>query len=185
MLLIVGLLTEPAYAEPDNTAVVGKYINSELHPAAPKTWDEVIAPQLAKRDAAVAEANRIAAEAEAKRVAEEAAALAAQQAAQQPTLPQPSQPVAAPSGSCADWMAQAGITDPGIAILIIQRESGCRPDAQNPSGACGIGQQLPCGKWPHAWNDPVGGMIDMQNYVMGRYGSWANAWAYWQAHQNY
>jgi len=89
----------------------------------------------------------------------------------------------APTGTCADWMRLAGITDPGNAIILINRESGCNPNAVNrSSGACGIGQQLPCGKWPHAWNDPVGGMIDMQSYVMARYGSWANAVAFSTSH---
>ena len=38
----------------------------------------------------------------------------------------------------------------------IAKESKCDPNAVNPSsGACGIGQQLPCGKWAGAWNDPV------------------------------
>ena len=85
----------------------------------------------------------------------------------------------APSGTCDDWMGAAGITDKVNAYTLIMRDSGCNPNAVNANGgACGIGQQLPCGKWPHAWNDPVGGMIDMQNYVMGRYGSWANALAH-------
>ena len=80
------------------------------------------------------------------------------------------------TGNCQDWMKKAGITDISTAHILIMKESGCRPDAVNPSsGACGIGQQLPCGKWPHQWNDPVGAMIDMQNYVFARYGSWVNA----------
>lgn len=83
------------------------------------------------------------------------------------------------SGSCQDWMNAAGITDQVNAHILIMRESGCNPNAVNPSsGACGIGQQLPCGKWPHPWNDPIGGMIDMQNYVFARYGTWADAVAF-------
>lgn len=83
------------------------------------------------------------------------------------------------TGSCQDWMNTAGITDQANAYYLIIKESGCNPSAVNPSsGACGIGQQLPCGKWSHTWNDPVGGMIDMQGYVFGRYGSWANAVAH-------
>lgn len=80
------------------------------------------------------------------------------------------------SGTCAEWMNEAGVTDQADAIQVIDIESGCNPNAVNPSsGACGLGQQLPCGKWPHTWNDPVGGMIDMQNYVYASYGSWVNA----------
>lgn len=79
-------------------------------------------------------------------------------------------------------MLAAGITDIPNATYLIMKESGCNPNAVNASsGACGIGQQLPCGKWPHQWNDPVGGMIDMQNYVFSRYGSWAAAAGHSQA----
>ncbi len=102
--------------------------------------------------------------------------------------PQPAPVVApiAPTGTCAEWMTQAGITDPGNAIILINRESGCNPSATNrSSGACGIGQQLPCGKWDHPWNDPVGGMIDMQEYVVARYGSWANAVGFSNTHGFY
>lgn len=77
-------------------------------------------------------------------------------------------------------MSQAGINNTS-ARKLIQAESDCNPNAINKqSGACGVGQQLPCGKWDHQWNDPVGSMIDMQNYVYGRYGSWENAWTFWQ-----
>lgn len=40
------------------------------------------------------------------------------------------------------------------------------------------GQQLPCGKWSGAWNDPVSALKNMHQYVLGRYGSWANAVAH-------
>lgn len=91
-----------------------------------------------------------------------------------------------PVGSCRDWMVQAGITDMDNAYILIMNESSCNPNAVNPtSGACGIGQQLPCGKWEHQWNDPVGAMIDMQNYVMNRYGSWANALQFHYSHNWY
>jgi len=90
------------------------------------------------------------------------------------------------SGSCSSLMAQAGITDTANAYKLIMRESGCNPNAVNPSsGACGMGQQLPCGKWVHTWNDPIGGLIDMQNYVMSRYGSWRNALAWHYSHNWY
>ena len=89
----------------------------------------------------------------------------------------------ATSGTCQDWMKSAGISDTASAYTLIMRESGCNPNAVNPStGACGIGQQLPCGKWKHTWNDPVGAMKDMQTYVFSRYGSWANALAFHNSH---
>lgn len=117
----------------------------------------------------------------AQRAAEAQAALLAQQQAQAILAPS-----ARPSGSCNDWMVGAGISDMGDAYNVIMAESGCNPNAVNSSsGACGIGQQLPCGKWSHVWNDPVGGLIDMQGYVYGRYGSWAAAWQYELAHHSY
>lgn len=96
------------------------------------------------------------------------------------------QTAAAISGNCSSWMAEAGVVDVESAYNPIMKESGCNPNAVNPySGACGIGQQLPCGKWAHEWNDPVGGIKDMQNYVFGRYKSWANAWSYFQRNGSY
>lgn len=81
----------------------------------------------------------------------------------------------AAEGGREDWIAAADIPKDqwqGV-IELISRESSWNPNAVNPSsGACGLGQQLPCGKWSHKWNDPVGGLIDAHNYVMGRYGSW-------------
>lgn len=93
---------------------------------------------------------------------------------------------AEPTGTCVDWIRQAGVTDVHNAYELIMAESGCNPNAVNPSsGACGLGQQLPCGKWPHKWNDPIGGIIDMQGYVFARYGSWANANSFQKANNYY
>lgn len=84
-----------------------------------------------------------------------------------------------PSGNCQDWMSQAGISDMVNGYELIMRESGCNPNAVNPtSGACGIAQALPCSKKPGQWNDPVNSMSWMQQYVMNRYGSWAAAVAF-------
>lgn len=84
------------------------------------------------------------------------------------------------SGSCEDWLAQAGITDLPNARILIQRESGCNPFADNPnSSAYGIPQALPGSKMASHGADwatnPVTQLKWMQSYVMGRYGSWANA----------
>lgn len=92
------------------------------------------------------------------------------------------------SGSHTDWMTQAGIDPANFPLVdyIVTRESGWNPNAVNrSSGACGIGQQLPCGKWAGAWNDPIAGLVAMQGYVNARYGGWAGAYAYWQSHGNY
>lgn len=88
------------------------------------------------------------------------------------------------SGTCLDWMNQAGITDQGNAYTLIMRESGCNPNAVNKSsGACGIPQALPCSKL--GTSDPVEQLRWMQNYVVRRYGSWANAVAHSTAHNWY
>ena len=85
-----------------------------------------------------------------------------------------STPSTTPSGSCRDWIIQAGVTDVESAYALIMRESGCNPNATNPSsGACGIPQALPCSKLPA--DDPVGQIKWMQEYCIGRYGSWAAA----------
>lgn len=84
-------------------------------------------------------------------------------------------------GTKSDWLAASNIPADqwGYADWLVQRESGWNPNAVNrSSGACGLGQQLPCGKWAGAWNDPVVGLNGMHGYVMGRYGSWEAAVAH-------
>lgn len=94
----------------------------------------------------------------------------------------------APSSSCNDWLAQAGITD-GDAIWLISKESGCNPNAQNPkSTAYGIFQFLDStwtGVGCTKTSDPIQQIICGQKYVMARYGSWSNAKAFWQSHSWY
>jgi resuscitation-promoting factor RpfB len=90
----------------------------------------------------------------------------------------------ASSGSCSEWMTQAGVSDIVNAYELIRRESGCNPNAVNrSSGACGIPQALPCSKL--GTTDPVKQIIWMQNYVMSRYGSWSNAVAWHNSHNWY
>ena len=81
-------------------------------------------------------------------------------------------------GSKTEWLASSVIPESqwGYADMLVQKESGWNPNAVNSSsGACGLGQQLPCGKWSGAWNDPVAGLNGMHGYVMGRYRSWQAA----------
>lgn len=86
-------------------------------------------------------------------------------------------PSVAVSGTCEDWMRQAGVSDMVNAKILIMRESGCNPNARNASsGACGIPQALPCSKL--GTSNPVAQIVWMQNYVNNRYGSWANAVAH-------
>ena len=96
-------------------------------------------PQFPDRRAVV-EQQKIEAEkaAEAARQAEaQRQAQVATQTAQASYRPAP----VAVTGSCGEWMAAAGVTDPANAYTLIMRESGCNPNALNrSSGACGIPQ---------------------------------------------
>ena len=97
-------------------------------------------------------------------------------------------PVAAISGNKQTWLAESGIPEAhwGYVDAIVSRESGWNPNAVNKgSGACGLGQQLPCGKWAGAWNDPVAALRAMTAYVNGRYGGWAGANAFWNQNHWY
>ena len=107
------------------------------------------------------------------------------QVAQEAQQPPPTVQV---SGDKQSWLAASGIpqSEWGYVDLIVTRESGWNPNAVNPSsGACGLGQQLPCGKWAGAWNDPVAALRAMNGYVHGRYGGWAQAVAFWNANHYY
>jgi len=100
------------------------------------------------------------------------------------TAPAPIQPPAAYTGggSASDWMAAAGIaeSDWGYVDYIVTRESGWNPNATNAaSGACGLVQALPCSKVPGGGYDPVANLQWANGYAVGRYGSWANAHAFW------
>jgi hypothetical protein len=150
-------------------------IMDKLKPNIPK-WETVLEPLLAQREAQIEEARKRAEEA---RRAEEAAKMSVI------SIPKPNpSPIVAPSGSCHDWMAQAGVTDMANAYTLIMRESGCNPNAVNRrSGACGIPQALPCSKL--GTSNPVEQIRWMQNYIVRRYGSWAGAVAFWNANHWY
>lgn len=120
--------------------------------------------------------------------AAEKARLAAIEAAKKPVVSKVVQSIVptaqAATGSCSEWMRAAGVTDIGNASILINRESGCNPNAVNKSsGACGIPQALPCSKL--GTNDPVAQIRWMQNYVNARYGGWAGAVAWHNSHNWY
>lgn len=93
-------------------------------------------------------------------------------------------PHAQASGGCVEWMLAAGVTDIGNATWLINKESGCNPNAVNrSSGACGIPQALPCSKL--GTKDPVAQIRWMQDYVNRRYGGWAGAVAFHRSHNWY
>lgn len=71
----------------------------------------------------------------------------------------------------------------GYKALIYQRESGCRTNAINASsGACGLGQALPCSKMGCSLSDWACQDRFFTSYALSRYGSWEAAWAFWTAH---
>ena len=85
-------------------------------------------------------------------------------------------------GSKEDWMSAAGIASGDWAYVdyIVSRESGRNPNATNASsGACGLVQALPCSKVPGNGYDPVDNLRWGNGYAVGRYGSWAAAYAFW------
>lgn len=85
-------------------------------------------------------------------------------------------------GSSTEWMTAAGIaeSDWGYVDYIVGRESGWNPNATNSSsGACGLVQALPCSKVPGNGYDPVDNLRWGNGYAVGRYGSWAGAYAFW------
>jgi len=76
-------------------------------------------------------------------------------------------------------------SDPYMA-QIYMRESGCRTTAMNPSGAYGLCQSLPAIKMASfgadyltSWSTQNAWCIDYANH---RYGSPAQAWAFWCLH---
>lgn len=100
--------------------------------------------------------------------------------------PASSAPAFNPSGSKADWMRAAGISDAdfGYVDYIISHESGWDYHAVNrSSGAYGLPQSLPAGKLASAgadWRDnPVTQLRWAHNYAVGRYGSWGGAYSFW------
>ena len=66
--------------------------------------------------------------------------------------------------------------------FIYQHESGNNPGAINASsGACGLGQALPCSKMPCSLDDYNCQDQFFTQYMQNRYGSWANAMNFWQS----
>jgi hypothetical protein len=120
---------------------------------------------------------QVAALTEAARKAQVAAAAQAAARRAAPPAPRPApRPV---SGDCASWLAAAGVTDMTSATNLIQRESGCNPYAVNrTSGACGVAQEVPCGKSGCSSGDGACQVQWMNGYVLARYSSWANALAF-------
>lgn len=141
------------------------------------------------------------AKAEAKRLEDEAIAKAAAETLNAATLTETASASSGyvnRGGTKEQWMAAAGIpqSDWQYVDYIVSKESGWDPCAYNPglsdcsanpSSACGLAQSLPCGKqskYGH-WTDPVANLKWQYEYVQGRYGSYAGAYAFWTANRWY
>jgi hypothetical protein len=64
---------------------------------------------------------------------------------------------------------------------LVAHESGWIVGKWNTSGsgACGLGQALPCSKMGNAYGNPEGEIDWTYNYIASRYGNPSNAWAFW------
>lgn len=82
-------------------------------------------------------------------------------------------------------VAQAVPADDGSAkSFIYMKESGNNPGAINASsGACGLGQALPCSKMPCSLSDYACQDNFFTGYMQNRYGTWENAKAFWLSHR--
>lgn len=114
------------------------------------------------------------------------AAAAAAKTARKRVIHPVTRPVYVP-GSHDDWMREAGIveSDFGYVNYIIDHESGwaCTKWNYAGSGAYGLGQALPASKMAAFGADymtnPVTQLKWANAYAVGRYGSWASAYAHW------
>jgi len=164
----VSLQTNTASA--DNVVVVASNVRKPDYEA------EVLAPLHVAQ-----------AEAAAKAAADAAAAAATAKAAAVTAVVYPTVVAPPPAGSHTDWMAAAGIaeSDYGYVEYIISSESGWGVTKWNysGSGAYGLGQALPASKMAAYGDDymtnPVTQLKWATSYAVGRYGSWANAYAFW------
>lgn len=69
-------------------------------------------------------------------------------------------------------------------MFIYMKESGNNPNAVNKSsGACGLGQALPCAKMGCALGDYACQDNWATNYMKSRYGTWSNAKSFWLNHR--
>jgi hypothetical protein len=97
----------------------------------------------------------------------------------------PVPPVVAPVAPVVAPKVVSSCGDNSYANYIYEHESGCRLDAVNSIGACGIGQALPCSKMPCGLADYICQNNWFTNYMQSRYGSWQAAYNYWVIHQNW
>lgn len=86
------------------------------------------------------------------------------------------------NSSHTELMRAAGIaeSDFGAVEYVISHESTWNPNAINKSsGACGLGQEFPCGKSGCDLGDAVCQLRWASSYATQRYGSWWGAHSFW------
>lgn len=115
----------------------------------------------------------------------------------EPVAPAVAQPeYVPPVGNQYQWLIDSGIPQQYWRAVdyIVSRESGWNPCAFYPGGndcnaspttACGLVQQLPCGKIPGDWRDPVAALKWQYQYVTDKYGGYPQAMQYWMENGNY
>lgn len=96
-----------------------------------------------------------------------------------------------PANNCEQWFIDAGITDLVNARELLRRENAsCDPQKYNMGGsnACGIAQELPCGKSGCGLPPNADGACQVKwqkRYIEARYGSYAGAIRFHNAHNWY
>lgn len=76
------------------------------------------------------------------------------------------------------------VAQSGAKAFIYEHESGNNPGAVNQSsGACGLGQALPCSKMPCSLSDYACQDNFFTQYMLERYGTWENAVSFWLSHK--
>lgn len=95
-----------------------------------------------------------------------------------PPIPTPS---ASPGASPQVWDGPQSGGPSDAKAFIYEHESGNNPGAINSgSGACGLGQALPCSKMPCALTDYACQDNFFTAYMLERYGTWENARVFWE-----
>jgi hypothetical protein len=105
-----------------------------------------------------------------------------------PVDPPPPKPTPSIAGNHEELLSEAGIpaTAHPAADKIIQLESSWDIHSVEPTtGACGLAQELPCGKSGCTTSQPVCELRWANTYVTSRYGSWDAALSFHYAHNWY
>lgn len=167
LICLVFLAGRVSAAKP-KTATVSTKIDIPKYEA-PK-WEPIVKAQLARRDAQ-----------EQARKAQLQAAQAAE-AARLAAIPKP-KPKPIQTASIKPQTVTAPVDTNAAKMYIYMHESGNNPKAKNSAGCLGLGQACPgskllavCPNLDYACEDQF-----FTSYMLGRYKTWENAYAFWLA----